>query len=224
MAVVAIGTLGGLTDPGTICLHVAALWPHPPTVVEADPDGGRLAVRHNWDLRPSLADLASSIRSGAAPRNPLESIAHRLRSGVRVVTAPPAAESVGAALPVLTNHLLERERAESESPTDVLIVVGVVRPDTPARDLIVAATRRILVVRKDEDEVVALAHRRSVLESMGDWVVLTAGGRLRTRDVVTAIRWPVIADLLPKDRRNSDILRASLARLAASTSRSPQMA
>lgn len=221
MAVMAIGTLGGLTDLGTICLHVASLWPRPPMVVEADPDGGRLAVRHNWDLRPSLSDLGTTMRSGGAPTRHLESIAHRLRSGVRVVVAPPAMESVHAALPALVQHLVEDQ---VEPSTDVLIDVGIVRPESPARDLIVGATHRILVVRKDAEELVALAHRRSLLESMGEWSVLTAGGRLRTGDIVDAIHWPVIADLLANDRRSSTVLRSSLSRLASSKTRRAQMA
>lgn len=221
MAVIAIGTVGGLTDLGTICLHVASLWPHPPTVIEADPDGGRLAVRHNWDLRPSLADLDGSNRPGTASRKSLESIAHRLRSGVKVIVSPPAMEAVRAAIPALVCRLAD---GESNSVGDVLVDVGVVRPDTPARDLIVGASRRIIVVRKDADELVALAHRRFLLESMGSWLVLTAGGRLRTSDVVGAIGWPVIADLLPNDRRASNALRTALHRLASARPRRVQTA
>lgn len=221
MAVFAIGTLGGLTDLGTICLHVASLWPRPPVVIEADPDGGRLAVRHNWELRPSLLDLVSMAQTGAAPVQYLDSIAHRLRSGVKVIVAPPASESVHATLPALTQCL--RGQA-STSSTDVLVDVGVIRPESPARDLIIAATRRIVVVRKDAEELVALVHRRSLLDSMGEWSVLTAGGRLRSGDVLEAMDRRVLADLLPNDRRASNALRSALARLASSGSRSPQMA
>lgn len=220
MAVIAVGTVGGLTDLGTICLHMASLWPHPPTVIEADPDGGRLAVRHNWELRPSLIDFDAAAASEDDSRHLLESISHRLRSGVRVVVAPPGSESVRSALPGLTT-LLARE---AQLGGDVLVDVGVVRPDSPVRDLIRDAQRRIVVVRKDAEELVVLAHRRHLLESMGDWSVLTAGGRLRANDVVGVIGWPVIADLLPNDRRSSSVLRSALARIATPRARRPQMA
>jgi len=221
MSVFAIGTVGGLTDLGTICLHVASLWPHPPTVIEADPDGGRLAVRHNWDLRPSLADLDGPHGSTDASGTSLDSIAHRLRSGVKVVVAPPAMESVRSAIPTLVRRLAD---GQLSSAGDVLIDVGVIRPDTPARDIIEGASRRIIVVRKDADELVALAHRRALLESMGNWLVLTAGGRLRADDVVGAIGWTVIADLLPNDRRASNALRTALQRLATVKPRRVQLA
>jgi len=211
MAVIALGTVGGLTDLGTICLHVASLWPHPPLVVEADPDGGRLAARHNWDLRPSLGDLVVLLNSDEATAISIDRVTRRLRNGVRVVVAPPAMESVHS---VLCDVLPSLSNLESRIAGDVLIDVGVIRPDSPARDIIAAASNRIIVVRKDVEDLVALAHRRSLLESMGTWSVLTAGGRLRSADAIGAIRWPIIADLLPNDRRSSAALRTSLARFA----------
>lgn len=219
MTVIAMGTVGGLTDLGTICLHVASLWPHPPLVVEADPDGGRLAARHDWDLRPSLVDLVALVRSNEGTAISIDRVAHRLRNGVRVVVAPPAMEAVHMTLPDVLQSLPELERRVAG---DILVDVGVVRPESPARDVIAAAAKRVIIVRKDVEDLVALAHRRSLLESMGTWSVLTAGGRLRIDDVVGAIRWPVLADLLPKDRKSSSALRVSLARLASGRQRSPQ--
>jgi hypothetical protein len=213
MAVIALGTVGGLTDLGTICLHVASLWPHPPLVVEADPDGGRLAARHNWDLRPSLGDLITLLNSQETTSISIDRVVRRLRNGVRVVVAPPAMEAVHS---VLSDVVPTLSNLESRMTGDVLIDVGVIRPESPARDIIAAASKRIIVVRKDVEDLVALAHRRSLLESMGTWSVLTAGGRLRSTDSVAAIRWPILADLLPNDRRSSAALRTSLTRFAAS--------
>jgi hypothetical protein len=216
MAVIALGTVGGLTDLGTICLHVASLWPHPPLVVEADPDGGRLAARHNWDLRPSLGDLVTLLNSGETSAISIDRVTRRLRNGIRVVVAPPAMEAVHS---VLCEVLPSLSNLESRTTGDVLIDVGVIRPDSPARDIIAAASKRIIVVRKDVEDLVALAHRRSLLESMGTWSVLTAGGRLRSADAIGAIRWPILADLLPNDRRSSVALRTSLARFATAPDR-----
>jgi hypothetical protein len=246
MALFAVATVGGLTDLGTICLHIASLWPHPPVVVEADPDGGRLAVRHDWELRPGLGDLIAlmhSDRESSSFRNSrnvqsttdrtnngytnnadlnnglgdvVDSVSHRLRNGVRIVVSPPAIEAVSASMPGLARAVTSLEK---NSVADIIVDVGIVRPESPARNVITAASRRIIVVRKEADDVVALAHRRPLLESMGDWFVLTAGGRMRTEDVTRAVEWPVVADLLPHDRKSSMKLRASLARLSAVRSR-----
>lgn len=239
MTVFAVGTVGGLTDLGTICLHIASLWPHPPVVVEADPDGGRLAVRHDWNLRPGLGDLIALVQPGPATSRSdmsrgddreasgepvsLDAVAHRLRNGVRIVVSPPAIEAVCASLSGLAEVI---ESIEKRASADVIVDVGIVRPESPARHVITAASRRIIVVRKEVDDLVALAHRRALLESMGEWLVLTAGGRLRAEDVKNAIDWPIVADLLPHDRKSSMKLRASLARLAAVRShvRNPQPA
>jgi hypothetical protein len=53
------------------------------------------------------------------------------------------------------------------------------------------------------------------LQSTGTWTVLTAGGCLNTIDVARCIHWPVLADLLPSDRRNSLVLRQRIGELAA---------
>lgn len=212
----AFGTVGGLTDLGTICLHVASLWPHPPTVVEADPDGGRLAARHDWDLQPGLVELTGRLRSDSERAGAIDEFARRLRNGVKVVVAPPAIEVASSCVSALSQRSKQLEHIVVE---DVLVNVGIVRHDSPAHGLIVAASRRIVVIRKEFDDVVALAHRRSLMESMGDWLVLTAGGRLKAADCAAAIDWPIIADLLPGDRKSAARLRTALERLATSRAR-----
>ena len=221
MTVYAIGTVGALTDLATICLHVGALWPHPPTVIEADPDGGRLAVRHNWELRPSLVDFVrTSNRNDQFALRP-ETAVRRLRSGVGIVVGPPAIESMSAAIAGLVQMI---DALETHVDSDVLVDVGIIRPDSPCGEIVARATRRIIVVRKDVEDIVSLAHRRALLESLGDWFVLTAGGRLRVDEAADSIQWPIIADLLPHDRKSSAKLRVSLERFAVrpDRSRSPQ--
>jgi hypothetical protein len=147
----------------------------------------------------------------------------RLRNGVKVVVGPPAIESMSASMPALARSLAALEERMS---TDVLVDVGIVRPGSPALEIAKSASRRIVVVRKEVDDLVALAHRRAALEPLGQWLVLTAGGRLRADDVARSIQWPVLADLLPHDRKSSAKLRATLARLSSLAARSedPQYA
>ncbi|MEY3071144.1 MAG: hypothetical protein RL473_1251, partial [Actinomycetota bacterium] len=94
MSIIVTGTTGGLTDLGTISLHLATMWPTPVTVIEADPDGGRLAARHNWELRPGLAELAAHVRTPATSTLDPQSLRRTYRNDVSVVVAPPSAEQV----------------------------------------------------------------------------------------------------------------------------------
>jgi ABC-type Mn2+/Zn2+ transport system ATPase subunit len=77
-----------------------------------------------------------------------------------------------------------------------------------------AADTRLLISRTDLDDVVALVHRQPLLKELGDWQVLAAGGRYKIDELAKAIEWPVIADLLPSDRRSSAALKSTIAKIA----------
>lgn len=172
MAVITTSTTGGLMDLATVSLHIATLWPRPITVVEADPDGGRLAARHDWDVHPGLVDVAAMVRSPRATApGPLT---RRYADDVSVVVAPPAVEPIMASLPVLARHV---NRIDEILRTDVLIVTGRLRPDSAANQLIEVVDRRILVTRTDLEDVVSVVHRAERMRELGQWNVLTAGGQ-----------------------------------------------
>ena len=157
MTLIVTGTTGGLTDLGTVSLHLATLWPHPVTVIEADPDGGRLAARHNWELRPGLAELAGHLRTPATSTLDPATLCREYRHHVSVVVAPPSAEQVIAALSVIGPN-----------------------------------------VRND----------------FGLWKILAAGGRYTVKELSQAVEFPVLADLLPADRKSSASLRKAITALA----------
>ena len=211
MSIIVTGTTGGLTDLGTISLHLATMWPTPVTVVEADPDGGRLAARHNWELRPGLAELAAHVRTPATSTLDPQSLRRTYRNDVSVVVAPPSAEQVIAALSIIAPHTGTLDQVLG---TDVIINVGRVRPNTPASDIMRAANTRLLISLTDLDDVVALVHRQPLLKELGEWQVLAAGGRYKIDELAKAIEWPVIADLLPSDRRSSAALKLTIAKIA----------
>jgi len=211
MSIIVTGTTGGLTDLGTISLHLATMWPTPVTVIEADPDGGRLAARHNWELRPGLAELAAHVRTPATSTLDPQSLRRTYRNDVSVVVAPPSAEQVIAALSIIAPHTRTLDQVLG---TDVIINVGRVRPNTPASDIMRAANTRLLISRTDLDDVVALVHRQPLLKELGEWQVLAAGGRYKIDELAKAIEWPVIADLLPSDRRSSAALKLTIAKIA----------
>ena len=53
-----------------------------------------------------------------------------------------------------------------------------------------------------------------LLKEIGEWKVLAAGGRYKIDELAKAIEWPVIADLLPSDRRSSAALKLTIAKIA----------
>ena len=162
MTLLVTATTGGLMDLATVSLHIASLWPRPVTVIEADPDGGRLAARHDWDVRPGLVELAAALRSHVSGDFDRASVVRTYSAQVSVVVAPPAAEPVMAALSVLATRTAE---IESLVGTDVIVDVGRVRPDSPANALVTAADRRLLVTRTDLEDIVSVVHRGDHLTS-----------------------------------------------------------
>lgn len=214
MALVVTSTTGGLMDLATVSLHIASMWPRPITVVEADPDGGRLAARHDWDVRPGLVDLATAVRSRSDSSPRLAPLLRRHSDDVSVIVAPPAVEPIMASLPVLAQH---RDRLDEIVGTDVMVVVGRVRPDSPANELARAADLRLLVTRTDLEDVVALVHRSDHLRAIGSWQVLTAGGRYDATEVARTVEWPVVADLLPDNPKASARLRQTVRDLVEAT-------
>jgi hypothetical protein len=72
----------------------------------------------------------------------------------------------------------------------------------------------VLVVRRDAEDVVATMHRRPLLESVGDWSILTAGGRYPIDEVRSVLQWPIAADLLPSNKREAGALRSAIIQMA----------
>lgn len=216
MALVVVATTGGLMDLGEVSLHIASLWPRAVTVIEADPDGGRLAARHDWDVRPGLVEMTAALRGASDGELDLSSIVRSHTPQVGVVVAPPAAEPVMAALPVLANRVLELQRRIA---TDVIVDIGRIRPDSPANALAAGADRRVLVSRTDLEDIVSIVHRSTHLRSLGEWSILTAGGRYASSEVDRAIEWPLLATLLPDNSKSSTKLRQAIAGLAESATR-----
>lgn len=227
---VALGTPGGLVEISSIALHIASMWPRPITVVEADPDGGRLAVRHNWMVRPGLGMLVSMLQETHHVReyqlnrddftNVYSNIGEAKTGGyggnIRVVTAPVAPDEV---IEFLCEISASTWRMDDVLGTDVLVSVGTIRPGSPSETLIKKADARLLVLRRTIENVAAVIHRRRLLQDIGAWTILTAGGRLTTVELSRVIHWPVLADLLPSDRQNGAVLRQRIAEFAASLRR-----
>ena len=59
-----------------------------------------------------------------------------------------------------------------------------------------------------------LVHRQQLLNDFGLWKILAAGGRYTVKELSQAVEFPVLADLLPADRKSSASLRKAITALA----------
>jgi|GEM_PF-6562710 len=187
-------------DVSSVLLHIAGKWPRPVTVIEADPDGGRLACRHG--LRPGLTDFARTLRRG----RPIQVDDHV--STVPVVSAPPDPEETIKAIHGITPMV---GSLGTILGTDALLNVGVLRPRSPSDGITRSSDARILMMRCTLDDLAAVVYRHPLLESLGQWSILTTGGSLTTLQVSRVIRWPILAELLPFDRRSRSTLSQRMA-------------
>jgi hypothetical protein len=200
MSTVALATTGAFGDVTSVLLHIAGTWPRPVTVIEADPDGGRLACR--LGLRPGLSDFVSKLRC----RRSIQ-VADRV-SAVPVVPAPPDPDETIRAIRGISPMVASLGEILG---TDVLLSVGVLRPRSPSDEITRATDARILMMRCTLDDVAAVLYRRRLLESLGRWSILTARGSLTTLQVSRVIRWPVLAEIVPLDRSSVSLLSQRVA-------------
>ncbi|QQS23480.1 MAG: hypothetical protein IPM43_08320 [Actinomycetota bacterium] len=213
MVLVAVGSIGGSPGVTTLCTALAAQWPRECVVVEADPDGGRLAARLELGVRPGLTDLGAACRKGGeVPEDALWRFAQRSSAGVVVVPSHPGADQVqallrGAAEPLANWCVTCRAH-------DVIADVGRLRPGSPAAAIVRAAHRRLVVVRAEAEDVVALVHRRELLTALGGVEVVLVRGAYAPREVADALPWPVVA-AIGAGRGSARARRRAVRRLAA---------
>jgi MinD-like ATPase involved in chromosome partitioning or flagellar assembly len=174
VAVLTIGSVAGSPGATSLALALAAAWPRRSLVIDADPDGGRLAARCDVPVRPGLTELAGAARTGLSDPGDVWRFAQRSPLGVDVVVAHPAAEQVASALRAasapIADALLRLDGV------DVIIDVGRVRPGTLAGPLLSAADRRIIVTGTRLDDAVALTHRLDLLDGFGGADIVVGGG------------------------------------------------
>lgn len=88
---IAVGSVKGSPGATSTALGLAAIWPRPVVLLEADPAGGDLAYRcngaHGGPLAPhkGLLKLVAAVRTGTPRADCIENQAERLACGVDVV-------------------------------------------------------------------------------------------------------------------------------------------
>jgi MinD-like ATPase involved in chromosome partitioning or flagellar assembly len=203
MTVITVGSVHGSPGTTALALDLARLCAHSPgrdvLLVEADPDGGCLAARLDLAVKPGLTELAGAARV-AISVDDLWSYAQPTDTGVAVIVAHPAAEQVQAALRAAVNHI---GAALRESAGLVVVDVGRLRPGSPALALAALADRTLIVSANSVEAVVSLHHRRQLLRSVGEpLVVLSAAKPYSTDDVAAACGLAVWGTIGPDTRHS----------------------
>lgn len=163
-------------------------------LVEADADGGVLALRYGLSREPGLLSLAAA--RSASGETILEH-AQGLPGGLPVVVGP---ESPDKATQLLTNagQRLATLLAMVDG-LDVIVDVGRLRPSSPAACLAAAAPVTLIVALPRAEELVAAAERVAAFGA-GAGLVLVGAGPYSAKDVSTHLGCPVVATIAEDPR------------------------
>lgn len=175
----------------TLALAVAA-WLERALLVEADADGGVLALRYGLGREPGLVTLAAArdVRADAVFDH-----AQRLPGGLAAVPAPESPERA--------THLLRNAGGRlawllaALDGVDVVVDAGRLGPSSPATCFVSSAATTLLVARPRAEELVAGAERVAALAAAGATVgmVLVGSGPYTAADVTTHLRCPVLGTI-----------------------------
>ncbi len=206
---VAVASIHGAPGTTALAVGLATAWTEvagrAAVLVEADPDGGVLAARHE-ELRAhrTLADLVVAVRRGVDAAA-VEALSQKLWDSVPVIPAPPSAEQVTAALTTGTDRL--GTALGSLAGLDVVVDVGRLTKRSPATALARAADRTLLVVRPAFESVAAAATRVGELRSLGiEPALVCVGAEPYDPDDVAAAADAELLAVIPHDSRTAQVL------------------
>lgn len=203
MAVIGVSSAHG--SPGATTLAVALAHrlgqqgDRAVLLLEADPDGGTIAARHQLAGAPGLTALAGAARTSIAGSDLLR-YATPMHSGLAAIAGHPAAEQASAALRASAANVAEA--VGSLEGVDVVIDLGRLRPGSPAQPLAQGCDALVLVCRPVADQLVAIADRLRTFERIAPlWLVLVGERPYRpseVRRVLGVERIHVVSDA-PRD-------------------------
>ncbi|MCU1395617.1 MAG: hypothetical protein JWM34_4045 [Ilumatobacteraceae bacterium] len=179
MAVIVVCSVHGSPGVTTLALDLARLCGPGALLLEADPDGGRLAARLDLGVRPGLTELAGAARVGIAADD-LSRFAQPVGE-LGVIVAHPAAEQVSVALRAAAHHIAT---AASGAGTNVVVDIGRLRAGSPALALAADADVTLVVADNTIETVVAVNHRAPLLARVASpCIVLTSSKPYSMGDV-----------------------------------------
>ncbi|RQW95535.1 MinD/ParA family ATP-binding protein [Micromonospora inaquosa] len=184
---------GGAT---TVAAALAAVWPEPACLIEADPAGGDLGGRHRLPDAPGLASLANACRTGQAD---LTEHATRLPFGVDVVLAAAGRPQASAAIGLLADT--EPARWAKERP--IVLDVGRLEPGSPALPLLELADMALVVAGGDVLSLLRVSLADIPVRRAG---LVTVGPLTHPReDLAGLLPLPLVA-AMPWDRHSAEVI------------------
>ncbi len=163
-------------------------------LVEADPDGGVLALRYGLGREPGLLTLAASRQ---VTGDTILDHAQRLPGGLPVVVAPES--------PDRATHLLRTAGQRlagllaRTNGLDVVVDAGRLGPSSPAQCLVETASVTVIVSRPRVEELVGAAERVAAMGPTAG-LVLAGSGSYTARDVEAQLRCPVLGTIADDPR------------------------
>lgn len=210
MKIVTLGSVRGAPGVTTTALLMASTFDDG-VVVEADLDGGTLAVRYGLGREPGLTTLAAS---GAG--NGRDWRAHAQEAAGVPVLVGPDAPATSASLWRSAGERISKELVKADGVA--IVDAGRVRALVP---VLTSSDVVAVLVRPIAEHLVALSHRLPTLQQATEdrvRVVLVGDGPYRTEDIEGPLDVRVLGRL-PDDRDAAEVLRTgatSKARLGRS--------
>jgi len=201
VTLVCFGSVKGSPGVTLTALLTAAVWPvrdgRRKVLLEADPDGGSLAVRYQMPTRPGLLSLAAAT-GNTLSRDGIWEHAQTLPGGLAAVVAPPSPDQASVAMRSVGADMGDWLSAAS---IDVIADIGRISPSAPTARFMSSADAVLVVARPTADQLQPAAARMQALSDRQQvgWVLI--GDRpYSPHDVAEAYGLPVVS-VLPHDGR-----------------------
>jgi hypothetical protein len=199
-------------------LLLAAVLPAPAgrrrLLLEADGDGGSLAIRYQLGREPGVVSLAAACRYGLA-REDLWAHAQQLPGGIPVVLASDVGDQTERSLAAVGAQL--GDWLATLPDLDVIVDCGRLRPGSGAEQLALRADVVVMVARPVADQLQPAAQRMAALSrSCRVGWVLVGDTPYGADDVESAYRFPVWG-VLPFDPKAASAFDAGAKKFGRST-------
>ena len=208
MSLIVFGSQKGSPGASLAALAVAGAWPQREgrrtVLLEADPDGGVLAVRYGLGREPGLLSLAASARHGVT-RGDLWTHTQQIPGGLPVIVAPDRPDQATAALNTAGATL--GPWLANLPDVDVIADVGRLGPSSPALTFTTAADIVLMVARPTSEQLMPAAERVKALrlhnESTG-WCLI--GSKPHSPEEIEKVYEVPVVGVIADDTRGATAL------------------
>lgn len=206
MTAIAVGSVrsGGAT---TLAMTLAGVLDGA-VLVEADADGGVLALRYGLSREPGLVSLAASRQP---PGDVILDHAQRLPGGMAVVVGPESPERASQLLRSASQRIAGLLGASS---IDLVFDLGRLSPSSPGTVLAAGAQVALVVARPRAEELVAAAERVAALGE-GAGLVLIGSGPYSAAEVTNQLGCRVVGTIADDPRGARALAEGGSARTLA---------